>query len=203
MLDKIKSSNKQIVKAPTTYLEKMAQLKYFAGACNIFFGEYSAATTSINALITVTQKFKQTFKANKIDNEFVSQFLFAVDKRMQMWFKSIASANDCADVDDSPLNFSSLVDSVRYGNFHQRLPPTFSGNDEGKKRQKLPSSNLEHDPKKPKTNTAIVNKHPSPELKLLPGEIWVSNFANKHEGRPWWNVDQQVRMCACWHILGR
>jgi hypothetical protein len=54
-LDKIKSSNKQIVKAPTTYLEMMAQLKYFAGTCNIFFGEYSAATTCINALITITK----------------------------------------------------------------------------------------------------------------------------------------------------
>jgi hypothetical protein len=57
-LDKIKSSNKQIVKAPTTYLEMMAQLKSFAGACNIFFGEYSAATKSIKALITVTQKIQ-------------------------------------------------------------------------------------------------------------------------------------------------
>ena len=58
----------------------------------IFFGEYSAATTSINALINITQKFKQTFKANEIDKEFVSQFLFAVNKRMQMWFESIARA---------------------------------------------------------------------------------------------------------------
>ena len=31
-LDDIKSSNKQIVKAPTTYVEMMAQLKYFASA---------------------------------------------------------------------------------------------------------------------------------------------------------------------------
>jgi len=120
-----------------------------------------------------------------------------------MWFESIASAADCADVDNSPLDFSSLVDSVRYGNCHHRLPPTISGNDDGKKRPNLPSPKLGHEPKKPKTGTAIVNKHPLPELKLLPGETWVSNFANKHKGCPWWDADQQVRMCAWWHIAGR
>ena len=37
-LDKIKASNKQEVKAPTTYLEMVHQPSFFAGACSIFWG---------------------------------------------------------------------------------------------------------------------------------------------------------------------
>jgi hypothetical protein len=72
---------------------------------------------------------------------------------MQMWFKSIASANDRADVDNSPLNFSNLVDSVRYGNFHQRLPPTFSKKQRWKKAHKSPITNTRPQAKETK------NKH--------------------------------------------
>ena len=35
-LEEIKVSSKQIVKAPTTYLKLIQQMKFFAGACNIF-----------------------------------------------------------------------------------------------------------------------------------------------------------------------
>ena len=65
-IDKIKSSNKQIVKAPSSYLEMIQQLKYFAGACDIFFGEHSAATASIISLIGVIKKYKQPFKTKTL-----------------------------------------------------------------------------------------------------------------------------------------
>ena len=68
-INEIKSSNKQIVKAPSTYLEMIQQLKYFSGACDIFFGEHSAATASIISLIGVVEKFKQPFKTKAIKKE--------------------------------------------------------------------------------------------------------------------------------------
>ena len=46
-LDEIKASSKQLVKAPTTYIELIQQLEFFSGLCNIFFGEHSAATCSL------------------------------------------------------------------------------------------------------------------------------------------------------------
>ena len=104
-VDEVKALKKQIVKAPTTYIEMIQQLKFFAGACNIFFRKHSAATTSIKALIKIIKMNKQLFKVNEFNWEFASQFVFAVDKRMQIWFKSISNATDRSDVDDSPLNF--------------------------------------------------------------------------------------------------
>jgi hypothetical protein len=201
-LDEIKSSSKQIVKAPTTYLEMLSQLKFFAGACDLFFGEHSTATTSINTLIIFVKKYKQTFRANEIQEEFVSQFLFAVDKRMQMWFESIVNALVRADVDESPLNLFYLVKSVRYGNFTQWSPPTFLNHKDAKKRKQLLPKITEDGSKKPKGSKVIMNPSPSLELKLLPGKTWISNFANKSEGHPWWDKQNQVKMCACWHISG-
>ena len=93
-VEKIKASNKQILKAPTTYIEMIQQLKFFAGAYNIFFGKHSAATSSIKALIKVIKIDKQLFKANKVNWEFASKFIFAVDRRMHIWFESISNASD-------------------------------------------------------------------------------------------------------------
>jgi hypothetical protein len=208
-IDEIKSSNKQIVKAPSSYLEMIQQLKYFAGACDIFFGEHSAATASLISLISVIEKYKLPFKAKAIeDGIFASKFVFAVDKRMQLWFESISQAKVGSDVDDSPLNFSGLVDSVRYGNFVQSLPPTFSKADDSKKR--LADDNLNKDgKKKPKDKTDpkekpdrnVTNPNPNEEFKLMTGETWVSNFAGKKEGRVKW--DKNSFMCPRWWIMGR
>ena len=132
-IDKIKASSKQVVKAPITYIELIQQLEFFSGLCNIFFGKHSAATCSLVSLIKVVKKYKTTFKTNKIREEFSSQFLFAVDKRMQMWFESITMANSRHKVDNSPLNFTSLIDFIKYGHFFQVLPPAFTKKNKSKK----------------------------------------------------------------------
>jgi hypothetical protein len=134
-LDKIKASNKQIVKALTTYIKMIQQLKFFSSACDIFFGKHSAATSSIKALINVIKIDKQLFKAQEVNWEFASQFVFAVDKRMQIWFDSISNASDQLDVDNSPLNFSDQIKSVKYMNFFLQLPPSFAKQDNNSKKR--------------------------------------------------------------------
>jgi hypothetical protein len=202
-IDKIKSSNKQIVKAPSSYLEMIQQLKYFAGAYDIFFGEHSVATASIITLISVVKKYKQPFKAKAIEEgDFVSKFVFAVDKQMQMLFKSISQAKVRSDVDNSTLNFSGLVDSVWYGNFVQSLPPTFSKMDNLKKLQSNSKPNSNGSKKQiDDSNRNVTSSSPIQEFKLLPGKTWVSNFAGKKESQVKW--DKNTWMCPRWFILGR
>ena len=85
-------ARQQEVKAPTTYVELIQQLKYFAGACNIFFGQNSAATASIKVLIFAVEKYKHIFKSREArEKTFVSKFLFAIDTRMQMWLNECMS----------------------------------------------------------------------------------------------------------------
>jgi hypothetical protein len=179
------------------------QLKYFSGACNIFFGEHSAATASLISLISVIEKYKHPFKAKAIEEEiFASNLVFAVDKQMQLWFESISQAKVRSDVNDSPLNFSKLVDSVRYGNFVQSLPITFAKSDDSKKRPADDNPDKEGKKKpKDKPNRNVTNPNPIQEFKLLTGETWVSNFAGKRDGQVKW--DANTYMCSCWDIMGR
>ena len=55
------------MKAPTTYHEMYQQLKFFRGACVIFFGSQSVAAASLQALILVVDKNKHIFKSNEAD----------------------------------------------------------------------------------------------------------------------------------------
>jgi hypothetical protein len=120
-----------------------------------------------------------------------------------MWFESITMANSRHEVDDSPLNFTSLIDSVKYRNFTQLLPPTFTKTNESKKRPGTSKDTDERPNQKNKTERAkaVTNTSPFPEFKLLPGETWVSNFAGKREGRVKW--DNKCVMCNRWFITGR
>ena len=65
--DDIATGGKHTVKAPTTYHEMYQQLKFFRGACVIFFGSQSVAAASLQALILVVDKNKHIFKSNEAD----------------------------------------------------------------------------------------------------------------------------------------
>jgi len=130
------------------------------------------------------------------------KFVFAVDKQMQMLFESISQANVRSDVGNSTLNFSGLVDSMRYGNFAQSLPPNFSKTDDSKKRQSNSKSNSNGSKKqKDDSKRSVTSPSPIQEFKLLPGKTWVSNFVGKREGQVKW--DENTWMCTRWFILGR
>ncbi len=208
-IDEIKSSSKQEVKAPTSYQEMIQQLHYFAGACEIFFGEFSVATASIKALIGSVDKYKHIFKARESrEIEFVSKFFYAVDTRMQTWLEECMTLTSRDQVDDSTLNFSSLVESVRFGNFDMKLPPTFCKVDPESNDKKRASKsgndkadNENKSNKRAKGKQALTNSSPPEDCKLKTGETWAANFANKLDGRVKW--DDTCFMCARWLIVGR
>ena len=210
-IDEIKSTSKQEVKAPTTYAELIQQLKYFAGACEILFGQHSAATASISSLIIAIEKFKQVFKTRELgDSAFVSKFLFAVDTRMQMWLDDCMTKPSRNLVDDSVLRFDHLIDSVRFGNFNITLPPTFTtkGPDEkskGKKNKNDKSDNNNKDDTK-KKRSKIDNPSQPEHFKLRPGETWATHFAGKIAGRVVWEEhpanEPNIYMCGRWFIAG-
>ncbi len=122
-----------------------------------------------------------------------------------MWFNSISMASVRADVDDSPLNFTALVNSVRYGHFFQILPPAFAKQDKSNKHPNLPrnvNNGLKEDGnKRQNKNREILNTSPFPEFKLLPDKTWATTFASKKVGRVKW--EDQTLMCPRWFITSR
>ena len=211
-VDEIKASNKQEVKAPTSFYDMTMQLKMFTVANDIFFGDLSVGSQSLRSLQTMVERNRSVFKAREhLDEEFVSKFLLAVDTRYQMWLKQCRSAADRPDVDDSIIDYAHLVSQVLFGSFHITLPPTFKmkqpnsdstsptesknndngngGSGDGKRKKKKPDEARE----------LIQNKAPHSELCMLTGETWGITFANKNvDSRPKWN--DKVTMCPRWFL---
>lgn len=215
-LDEIKASSKQEVKAPTTYLEMYHQLTFFAGACSIFFGATSIPAQAISALVALAEKNRHTLKARESNKTFMSQFLFAVDTRFQLWLDECMTLTHRPLVDDSMLNFNSIVEAVRFGTFHVSLPVTFVSPSEkkedpmtnkptGKQPEKQADEDETHSKKRQRTNNRkgkpVQNESQPDSCKLLPTETWQTHFANKgFTDRVDW--DGSCKMCPRWFIRG-
>jgi hypothetical protein len=212
-LDEIKASNKQEVKAPTTYLEMTHQLSFFAGACSIFFGENSIPCQAVTALVTLVERNRHILKAREADKKFMSQFLFAVDTRFQLWLDECMTLTCRSQVDDSMLNFTQLIEHVRFGTFFVQLPSTFiaatdaepksgtSGKNLNKRQAEKRDEEEATNKKKKRKPTKVDNSSQPESCKLQTGETWATHFANKgFNDRVDWNGD--CKMCPRWFIRG-
>ena len=102
------------------------QLQFFTGACAIFFGENSIPCSAISALVALVERNRLILKAREANKTFMSQFLFAVDTRFQLWLDDCMSAPSRNQVDDSILNFGPIIEAIRFGTFAVTLPLTFA-----------------------------------------------------------------------------
>ena len=215
--DEMVAGGKNTIKAPTTYHEMHQQLKYFHGACSIFFGPTSIACTSLNALLHVIDKNKHILKALEVDTEFMSKFLLAIDKRFQLWFENCMTLNARTDVEDGILNFIPLIDMVRFGTFDLRLPLTFklevekSESPKANKRaggvggqQEGTGGNKNNNKKQKQSEPRIPNSTQPEQFKMRTGETWPTTFANKNiQGRVQWDAnDETIKMCPRWFTGG-
>ena len=214
------TGGKNSVKAPTTYHAMFQQLKFFRGACEIFFGKSSIAYTSLSALIQIVDRSKHIFKSHEVDTHFMTKFLLAIDKRFQLWLDACMTVPTRTDVDDSTLNFLPLVESVRFGTFDLRLPLTFkepktepvtkhnkrTGNGGGGGGDDDQATTGNSQKKKRKSdNERIVNENQPEQFKMKQGETWATHFANKNvQSRvPWGDSESSnVKMCPRWFIAG-
>lgn len=214
----ITAGGKNTVKAPTTYDAMFQRLKYFRGACQIFFGKTSIPYISLNALTELCELNKHTFKTQEIELEFTSKFLLAIDKRFQIWLDNCMTATDRTRVDDGILNFHPLIDTVRFGTFDLRLPLTFkeskpeNTNTKNKKAGGGGSGGGDDDAdngakgkkrRKSEQSERITNEHQPEHFKMKDGETWPTHFANKNvNSRVPWKDDGDAKMCPRWFIGG-
>ena len=149
----------------------------------------------------------------KTDKKFMSQLLFAVDTRFQLWLDECMTLPARNQVDDSILNFTPLIENIRFGTFFVQLPSTFinpadtepkSGSG-GKNTTKRPGDKRDDDEsagkKKKKKSNKIDNTSQPESCRLQTGETWATHFAHKgFNDRVTWNGD--CKMCPRWFIQG-
>ncbi len=213
-VDEIKAANKQEVHAPMNFQDMTKQLRMFTIANDIFLGELSTGSQCLRTLQTMIDCNRSTFKAReRLDEQFYSKLLFAIDSRFQICLKQCRNARNRNKVDDNTINFMPVVLQVLFRSFHINLPPTYqmkdpavtvaaataktsasdrkdsSGNKEGKRKKK----------KKNEDRAMVKNKAPHPELCMLSTETWAINFMSKHNNkRLKWN--KMCRCCPRWFL---
>ena len=116
---------------------------------------------------------------------FTEKFLFAIDRRVQRWFKSCELAvNSRSQVNARCLQFNDVIDSVLNKFLHIVLPPTFTivsgtaadsktkggGGKEGNRQKKGKS--------KDGNENTVKNTTQPEEVKLTTEELWKEHFAN-------------------------
>jgi hypothetical protein len=185
----------------------------FTIANNIYLGELSLRSQSLCSLQAMIDRNRSSFKAReRLDVEFASKFLFALDNHFQIWLKQCRIARNRCKVDNSIINFSHLVSQVLFSSFHITLPPTFKmkspskesatpagtkkansnnsgGGDKGKRKKK----------KADDARDMIKIEVSHPELCMLAGKTWAINLANKSIDKcPKWN--KKTSMCPRWFL---
>ena len=215
-LDEIKASMKQEVIVPKEYATMVIQFQYFVGAVEIFFGSESILRIELNKLLHKFGAYKKQFRDMiALDEWFPCRFLFAIDRRVQIFLSECKVADSRMDVNDRHLDFTDIIESTLYGSFTMRLPPTFqrtSSDDSGEKRS---SNNAGADAgsKKRKTGKAgeekkeqgkpVKNDSQHEAFKMKPGETWKKTFKKAQvDHRPSWNGVKSKQMCIKFHIEG-
>jgi hypothetical protein len=214
-VNEIKASNKQEVNAPSNFNDMKEQLRMFSVANDIFLGPLSFGSCALCSLQTLVENSRSTFKAQeRLDEEFNSKFLYAIDLRMQTWLKQCKTAAVRHEVDDNIINFYPLISEVLFGSFHINLPPTFKIKDPaadnttatasatGKKDNSRTFGNKEgrnNKKKKSDDRSVIKNDSPHPKICMLTNEMWAINFASKHLDKcPKWN--DTCHCCCRWFL---
>ena len=221
-LDEIKASLKQTVHVPIDFNSMGTQFQLFAAACEVFFGDESVCSTSLRQLLITIGHNKKTFRDHiALDDRFVAKFMLAVDKRIQRWFGMCERAPvSRSQVDDRVLQFDSLMEDILNGQFIMTLPATFKkvqGNqrkvnhedavviggdkgDQGKGGPDLDKRGKKRVIDQELAGSSVKNDQQCNEFKLLVGEKWNDFRAKCTKSLPDW--DNQVKMCARWHIKG-
>ena len=203
--DEVKKSTKQTVRTPNDIPTLIKQLGFFRGASSILLGIESLLTVNLIALeLAINQNVSHFNRKTWNNPSFSTQFLYAVNVRVQRWLSLCRMAKGRDEVDDSIINFDHLIDQILYGYFHMDLPSSFKlpddNNDSGPptKHQRSNKNNKDH--ASSQDNRAVKNESQIEDIKLRPGKSW-KDFCGAHVAHcPKWN--DKVAMCARYHIKG-
>jgi hypothetical protein len=179
----IKSSLMQDAIVPKDYTLLGAQLQYFVGAVEIFFGSESRAAFEMRRLLLQMGHHKKQFRMIALDKWPTACLFFAIDKHFQHWLNKYKQAQiSRATANDRIIDFSNIIELVLNGTFTMPLLPSFqrinskaainkgSGDDlakeDSKKKQKS-------DKKKKQEKLVIVNnEHQHESFKMKQNKTW-------------------------------
>jgi hypothetical protein len=103
------------------------QFQLFVAACEIFFGEESVCSMSMRQLVITIGRNKKTFQDHiSLDGLFVAKVMLAINQRFQCWLGMCERTTvSQSQVNDSMLQFDSIMEGILNGQFNMLLSPAF------------------------------------------------------------------------------
>jgi hypothetical protein len=139
-LDKIKASQTQEVKVPTTFEELHQTLLFYSGITTILFGLRSAIVAGVKSFATAIQSEKIIFKGRiAADSEIPAKILYAMEIRIQRWLGECLKFDDCSMVNNCLVSFDEVFEMVMNSTINITLPLNFI-----KPTPKKPSNHHQH-----------------------------------------------------------
>ena len=122
----LKDALKQGIETPQDIHSFGHQLKNFWGLAHFFFGKDSILTQALEPLLATISHHTLTFEAAQLrDNMFATKLGYAIDTRVFRWLQKCRTHKTRCDVNDSLLNFDTIIEQVLTDSFVQSLPITF------------------------------------------------------------------------------
>ena len=129
----LKDALKQGIATPSDIHSFSHQLKNFWGLSTFFFGKDSFLSQALEPLMSTISNHTLTFEAAQLrDKRFATKFGYAIDTRVFRWLQQCRCQQNRSSVNDSLLNFDTIIDQVLTDSFLQILPTTFKNFDDKK-----------------------------------------------------------------------
>jgi hypothetical protein len=203
-------STKQYIRAPQTYQELLDSIKMFTTFLKGFHGENSEPAVKCEIAYKLVSENPVTFKSRCVqDNTFASAFLYKMDKRYQLFMKECRNVEERDMVSQRTLDYETLIENVKMGDFVSYLPKVFTvaGDTKRKLDNATGGGGDEHrqrrgkQGKDSKDGSQVVNKEADESLKLTDDE-WKKISGNKEllKLRP--KLTGDAFMCHRWECRG-
>ena len=199
--DELKESLRQVITTPGCFADMKEQIKIFGAVCKFFFGKDGKLGIAMDDLCKFIRRNESAMK-HKCNNDksLPTNILYAIDTEIQRWFEQCEMATDRMEVDDSIINFISIVNDVLRSRLFIDLPDIFKSTT----KHKIVDNPLDNvSPKKRRRlsdnkGNLLKNEEPNEAYKIKDGEDFLSVFGgNNLCHRVDW--DGNSKMCPRFH----
>lgn len=183
-------------------------IKNTIGASCIFFSNKSILSQNLAAVAEHVERNLNIYEAAQYQNKyFCTEFLYALDTRIQLWLLHCEAACDREEVNDNLIDFSDDMNKVLLRNFSYMLPQSLKSKfEDNSSEETIPSPNPPKKRRKSsfddKEESRMVSNNSTLECWIIPEDKYnskVRHNASAIRKRPKLNGKF---MCHRWHSKG-
>ena len=135
---------------PIDVEELTHRIKGLYALSNFFFKPQGFLSQGLKQVVNFCLDHREILKTKiYLDTQFIAKFMCAIDERVYMWLKQCSVNQSVIDTDLSLLNYSTLIQDVKFNRFTYSLPPTIASlvADEARENKKVQERSSDRAPR--------------------------------------------------------